>query len=187
MLQKLRHVLPAVRYWLLMVLSGLCWTAASCDEGYPFRLETSPEKITAMELVFVATEKGDTLTYYARNLRGLQDIAINLQENTTYHLYLRFFDTSGTDASFDVTESIQDRADDHQVFLEWSDLLLNGAVVYNDLDHEERSLGLSTAFITGTAGQQGTLRIALRGGNKNGAEQHPEWLYRLAFYPPDTY
>ncbi len=152
----------------------------SCEDE-PVK-EDTPEMITKVTLTFTPVGGGSTVTVTATDPdgEGVQDITvdgpINLTKNVTYTLSLELINglASPTDPEYNISEEVEEEADEHMFFFAWTnntfaDPAGNGNVDnraddvnYNDTDGNGLPLGLSTTWTTVNATASGTFDVILK-------------------------
>lgn len=165
----------SVYFLLILLLSGTSILTGCNDEEVP-EPENEEELITDVRLIFTPAGGGTPITVIATDPdgQGPQDLQageeIVLAANTTYTLELELENST---AGEDITEEIEEEADEHLFFFGWtSDLFSsptgdgnidnrNDPVIYNDTDQDQLPLGLSTTWTTADA-SSGTFRIVLK-------------------------
>jgi hypothetical protein len=157
------------------------WFATSCNEDDP-PLENVPELITEVTLTFTPAAGGAAVTVTATDPdgEGVQDIEVdgpvNLTAGQSYTLTLELVNGLATPGSpgYDLTEEIDEEADEHLFFFGWTGVIFSdpsgngnidarsGEVNYNDSDDNRQPLGLSTSWTAASTPGSGTLRIVLK-------------------------
>lgn len=153
-----------------VVLSCLTLFLVSCNDDEP-QPEEVPELITKTVLIFKPTEGGTSVVVEANDPdgEGPQDLepssVIALDAATTYTLTIDFYNTlvDEGEEGYNITEEVKEEGDEHQLFFVWNPTaLIDGELVYNDEDDNGLPIGLSTSFSTGSAAQNGSLRVVLK-------------------------
>jgi hypothetical protein len=164
------------------VLTALvvCLLFAGCEVDDPAKEEV-PELITTVSLVFAPDDGGEDVMITAEDPdgEGVQDIvipaAIRLAPNTKYTLLIRLINglADRTQPEYDVSEEVEEEADEHMFFFAWTQSLFAdpdgdgnienraGPVNYMDADVNGQPLGLKTLWTTG-APSAGEFRIILK-------------------------
>ncbi len=166
---------------MVIAAMALCMLImVSCDDDDPVK-EDVPELITKATLVFTPAGGGTAVTASATDPdgEGVQDIEvdgpINLAAGTTYTLTVELINelADPTDEEYNISEEVEEEADEHMFFYGWTDGLFsdpagNGNtdnraddVNYEDQDDNGFPLGLETTWTAGAAGS-GTFRIVLK-------------------------
>jgi len=140
------------------LLFALIMFTYACDSTEPDEGPGEEELITLVTVSLVSD--AGTLNFAASDPDGdgagftIDDM--NLASNTTYQGSITFEDTVNGE---DITEEVEEEADEHQVhYLPSSGLNLTAAI--NDTDSNELPLGLDFTLTTGDA-STGTLRVVL--------------------------
>jgi hypothetical protein len=154
-----------------MILFAFMTAIACADTANPE--ETNEEElITTVELTFVPTSAGDTVTATWADVEGSGTPtvdAIVLSDALDYSLAVRFLNEL-EDPAEDITTEVSAESDEHQVFLTGSALAgpatgdSSTAVLthtYADADANGLPVGLSNAIATTRPGN-GTLTVTLR-------------------------
>lgn len=151
-----------------------------CEIDDPIK-EDVPELITKVTLTFTPVNGGEPIVGTATDPDGdgVQDIQvdgpIHLSAKTNYSLDVTLINglTQPTDPEYNVTEEVEEEADEHIFFFSWteglfSDPVGNGntdnrsdAVNYEDEDNNGFPLGLNTSWTTGDAAT-GEFRVILK-------------------------
>ena len=164
---------------LLLVASSLLFLSG-CKKDDP-KPENIPEAITKATLTFtpaggapviVTATDPDGDGPLPRTLSG----PINLMKNVSYTLKITLINelAKSTDPEYDVTEEVEEEADEHIFFFAWTNNTFsnptgNGnvdnrsdAVNYVDTDTKGLPLGLETSWTTINATGTGTFRVILK-------------------------
>lgn len=101
---------------------------------------------------------------------------LTIEAGVIYNGSIQFEDTVNGE---DITEEVEEEADEHQVFYIWGgDLESRGNVVYDDQDNNNLPLGLRYVIqVGGTASGSGSLNVVLShydDGPKNGTDRSDE-------------
>ena len=101
---------------------------------------------------------------------------LTIEAGVVYNGSIQFEDTVNGE---DITEEVEEEADEHQVFYIWSSELENrGTVTYGDVDGNNLPLGLRYQVqVSGAAAATGTLNVVLShydDGPKNGTDRSDE-------------
>jgi hypothetical protein len=164
---------------LLLVASSLLFLS-SCKKDDP-KPENIPEAITKATLTFtpaggaaviVTATDPDGDGPLPRTLSG----PVNLVKNVSYTLKITLINelAKPTDPEYDITEEVEEEADEHMFFFAWTNNTFssptgNGnvdnrsdAVNYNDSDSKGQPLGLETSWTTINATGSGTFQVILK-------------------------
>jgi hypothetical protein len=164
---------------LLLVASSLLFLS-SCKKDDP-KPENIPEAITKATLTFtpaggaaviVTATDPDGDGPLPRTLSG----PVNLVKNVSYTLKIILINelAKPTDPEYDITEEVEEEADEHMFFFAWTNNTFsnptgNGnvdnrsdAVNYVDTDTKGLPLGLETSWTTINASGNGTFRVILK-------------------------
>lgn len=142
---------------LLLLLVIVC----SCD---PDPIITNEEElITTVNYNMVPQDGGETITFSFEDLDGPGGEAAivttgALSVNTTYIGTVELYNKAETPI-IDITEEVVVEAEDHQLF--FSSTISDLTVAYDDLDTNDKPIGLRTILTTGASGE-GTLTITLK-------------------------
>lgn len=146
------------------VLAVGMFTACEKDDEEDPVIPNEEELITTVRFHLVPAAGGDTITWTFTDLDGDggdDPVIVNgsaIQAGTTYNSHVQFLNELETPAE-DITEEVEDEADEHQVFY-----LASGAdmtVTYTDMDGDGNPLGLTTQ-VDAQSASTGTLDIILR-------------------------
>ena len=132
--------------------------------------DTAPEVINDEELITtviltLTQESGDQVVLTTVDLDGdgpdepVTTVVGNFAENTQYQGAVRFLNETETPAE-EITEEVEEEADEHQVFYTTTDGL-NIETQYEDEDSQGNPIGLQITLTTGAA-SQGSLTVTLR-------------------------
>ncbi|GGD35904.1 type 1 periplasmic binding fold superfamily protein [Flavobacterium orientale] len=123
--------------------------------------------------IVTLTGGGETITLTSRDLDGdgpnppVLTISGNLSVNTTYSGMIQFLNELESPAE-DITEEIEEKDLEHQVFYQISNSL--GNFTYTDFDSQGNPLGLEFLLVTGANPGTGNITVTLRHLlNKNAA------------------
>ncbi|MFN6089667.1 MAG: hypothetical protein ACK47E_13045 [Cyclobacteriaceae bacterium] len=164
---------------LLLVASSLLFLSG-CKKDDP-KPENIPEAITKATLTFtpaggaaviVTATDPDGDGPLPRTLSG----PVNLVKNVSYTLKITLINelAKPTDPEYDITEEVEEEADEHMFFFAWTNNTFsnptgNGnvdnrsdAVNYVDTDTKGLPLGLETSWTTINATGTGTFRVILK-------------------------
>ncbi len=146
--------------WVLVLLSFVVLSACDNDDPEPVNEE---ELITTVRVTFTPTAGGNAVVASFRDFDGPGGNSPlvtdpTLAANTTYSVALEFLDETQT-PSEDITEEVEEEADEHQVFFEVGSGL-NFTFAYGDQDGNGNPLGLTGTVTTGDA-SAGSLTIIL--------------------------
>lgn len=149
-----------LKYLLLLTLTISLFASCGDDDVV---VPPEGEVITTVQLTLTPTASSDVVNFTFTDLDGDGGNAPvitseSLAANTTYFGTLTFKNQSVTPEE-DITEEIQEEAEEHQIF--YATTLDGTTITYNDSDSDNNPIGLSTTFNTGDAGS-GTLTITLR-------------------------
>lgn len=164
---------------LIVVTAGVLSLTGCGDD--PER-ENVPELVTKIKLTFTPIGEGDVVVINAVDPdgEGPQDLepdgAINLLENTDYQLRIELFNEllSPGEEGYDLTEEIEEEADEHQFFFGFSNdvfaspsgsgniLPSTGSINYEDEDPNGLPVGLLTRWTTGTVQRDQFFRVMLK-------------------------
>lgn len=154
----------------------LTWDISVAQDPDAPPCENEEEIITDVILTFTPTAGGDAVVARAQDPDGEGPLdleildQIELIENTTYDLSVEFYNSIEDE---DITEEVEEEADEHMIFFEWTEGLFsdpsgNGnadnradPVNYNDQDVNGFPLGLATSWTTGGI-LSGTFRLVLK-------------------------
>jgi hypothetical protein len=168
-----------LRLAALAALVSVVTVLSGCNDDDPQR-ENTPELITKVTLTFTP-DAGTPVVVTATDPdgEGVQDISvdgpINLEANKSYALSISLINglAQPSDPAYDITAEVEEEADEHMFFYEWtSDLFVDPAgngnidsraddVNYEDQDAGSLPLGLETSWITGAA-SSGMFRVMLK-------------------------
>ncbi len=156
----------------LLFISTLILTSCSNDDdGDPIN---EVELITTL-IATLTPPTGTAIVLTFRDLDGdgpgVPTITVSgaLAENTTYTGTLILLNETESPAE-NITEEIEEEADEHQFFFQTGGGLAISNFTYLDFDSDGNPLGLNFSFTTGTAPSSGTFTITLRHEpNKNAA------------------
>lgn len=161
--------LPFLFFVLLLIgMSG-------CKDDAPAQ-EASAKEITKVQLIFSDKAGGAPITVNAVDPDGagpmpLETLPYELEAASEYDLFLKL---ENEITGEDLTRQIEGAADQHMVFFGFSEGLFVSPegdgnidaradrVNYLDRDAKQLPLGLITAWVTGDAGEKGTLRLMLK-------------------------
>ncbi len=159
-------------YFLLIV--ALSSAFASCDkddEPECPEITNEEEVITTLTYTLTPSGGGDDVILKFQDLDGDggDDPVITVEDlvaNTTYSGVIELLNET-EDPAEDITEEVEDEADEHQFFM--SSTLADLTVSYTDTDSNGNPIGITTELVTGEAGT-GVLTVVLRHEpNKDGA------------------
>ncbi|MFZ6013988.1 MAG: hypothetical protein ACOYXT_26850 [Bacteroidota bacterium] len=157
----------------LSVISG-------CDDDDP-KKEDTPELITKAVLTFSPSAGGSPVVVTAKDPdgEGVQDLAvdgpIHLAAAKSYTLTIQLINelAEPTDAEYNITEEVEEEADEHMFFFSWTNNVFNDPtgngnidnrsddVNYEDEDEDGLPLGLETFWTTASA-SSGKFRVMLK-------------------------
>lgn len=168
------------RFICLLLVAGSLLFLAGCKKDDP-KPENIPEAITKATLTFtpaggaaviVTATDPDGDGPLPRTLSG----PINLVKNVSYTLKITLINelAKPTDPEYDITEEVEEEADEHMFFFAWTNNTFsnptgNGnvdnrsdAVNYVDRDTKGLPLGLETSWTTNNTTGNGTFRVILK-------------------------
>lgn len=137
---------------------------AACKNDDPEDHDHEEELITTLNLVLTPSDGSEvvTLSFVDEDGDGGNEPVIttdNLAANTTYSGTITLLNESESPAE-DITEEIDEEAEDHQFFFTTSNDL-DATIAYEDTDADGNPVGLETTMTTGDA-STGTLTVILR-------------------------
>lgn len=159
-----------VKLLLLPLFATMLLLTSACNDDDPEPVNEE-EVITTVRLTFVPVGGGATVVANWKDMDGDGGNPptvdnIQLKANTVYDLTVKFLNELETPAE-DITEEIEEEADEHQIFFQYTGT--NMTIAYNDADKDGKPLGLKNKATTTTAGS-GALTVTLRHEpNKNAA------------------
>ncbi len=168
--------------WVLsvvLVATGMLHLTSCGDDP---EKENVPELITKITLTFTPVAGGDPIVINAVDPdgEGPQDLApegpIELLEGATYMLSIELFNEllSPGEEGYDLTEEIEEEADEHQFFFGFSDGVFSsptgsgniapstGSINYEDEDSNGLPVGLVTRWTAGTIQSDKFFRVMLK-------------------------
>ncbi|MCS6974116.1 MAG: hypothetical protein N2044_07570 [Cyclobacteriaceae bacterium] len=165
---------------LLFAGAALSLYISGCDDD-PEK-EDVPELVTKIKLTFTPVTGGSPVVVTAVDPdgEGPQDLtpdgSINLRENTTYQLSIELFNDllNPGEEGYDLTEEIEEEADEHQFFFGFSSGVFSspsgtgniapstGSINYLDEDSNGRPLGLLTEWTTAGIQSGKSFRVVLK-------------------------
>ncbi len=140
---------------------------SSCDDEDPV-IPNEEELITTVIYTLVPQGGGETVILNSTDLDGIgpgepiTDVE-PLQANTVYIGTIQLLNESESPAE-DITEEVEEEADEHQLFFTFASVSSNSEIVsidYADQDSNGHPVGLTTTFTT-TDATSGSLFITLR-------------------------
>jgi len=172
--------MKTLRFICLLLVAGSLLFLSGCKKDDP-KPENIPEAITKATLTFtpaggaaviVTATDPDGDGPLPRTLSG----PINLIKNVSYTLKITLINelAKPTDPEYDITEEVEEEADEHIFFFAWTNNTFsnptgNGnvdnrsdAVNYVDKDSKGLPLGLETSWTTINASGNGTFRVILK-------------------------
>jgi hypothetical protein len=149
---------------------ALCGALTACkkdDPKPPTGTPTPPneqELITTVKLYFTSADGLDEREWQWQDLDGDGGNApvittVPLAANTVYAVRIEVLDESNPNDVEDITEEIEEEADEHQFFFIVTNA--NASIVYTDQDDDGNPLGLETLWTLGNA-SNGTVTVILR-------------------------
>lgn len=164
---------------VVLVVTGMLHLTSCGDDP---EKENVPELITKITLTFTPAGGGDPIVISAVDPdgEGPQDLApegpIELLEGETYILSIELFNEllSPGEDGYDLTEEIEEEADEHQFFFGFSNDVFSsptgsgniapstGSINYEDEDPNGLPVGLVTRWTTGTIQSDKFFRIMLK-------------------------
>lgn len=122
------------------------------------------ELITTVKLFFTNADSSDQREWIWRDLDGDGGnppviTTVSLAANTAYAVRIEVLDESNPNDVEDITEEIEEEADEHQFFFIVTDANTN--IVYTDQDNDGNPLGLATLWTLGNAAN-GSVTVILR-------------------------
>lgn len=146
--------------WMLMLTMAI--TIFSCDNDDPEPVNEE-ELITTVRVTFTPAGGGNAVEASFRDFDGdggNSPLITNptLAANTTYAVSIQFLDETQNPAE-DITEEVEEEADEHQVFFEVASAL-NLTYEYGDEDGNGNPIGIDGTVTTGDA-SSGTLNVVL--------------------------
>ena len=123
------------------------------------------EEVISTVILTLTPESGEDVILMTQDLDGdgpddpVITISGSFAENTQYEGAVRFLNETETPAE-EITEEVEEEADEHQVFYTTTDGL-NIQTEYLDFDDNDNPLGLLITLTTGAA-SQGSLTVTLR-------------------------
>jgi len=122
------------------------------------------ELITTVKLFFTNADSSDQREWIWRDLDGDGGnppviTTVPLAANTAYAVRIEVLDESNPNDIEDITEEIEEEADEHQFFFIVTDA--NANIVYTDQDDDGNPLGLETLWTLGNSAS-GTVTVILR-------------------------
>ncbi len=166
----------------MLALLGLLFFFSACNDDEDPVVEETPEQITTLRLTFVPAGGGAPLIFSSVDADGdgpgsVQNDTIKLQVNTAYSLSLEVLNELAKPTE-DITDEIEDEAEEHMFFFNWTDGLFsdpagNGntdnradAVNYGNnnptgVDDNGLPVGLTTTWTTGAAAM-GNFQVILK-------------------------
>ncbi len=172
--------MKTLRFICLLLVAGSLLFLSGCKKDDP-KPENIPEAITKATLTFtpaggaaviVTATDPDGDGPLPRTLSG----PVNLVKNVSYTLKITLINelAKPTDPEYDITEEVEEEADEHMFFFAWTNNTFsnptgNGnvdnrsdAVNYVDKDSKGLPLGLETSWTTIITSGNGTFRVILK-------------------------
>ena len=136
----------------------------SCSSDDDTSIPNQEEEITT--LTYTLVYKSDTVEFISNDTDGeggndaIITIKGTLKSNTTYNGIVKVENTMDTLSIIDITEEVQEEADEHQFF--YQENINDLTISYNndDVDENGNPIGIKTILTTGNAGS-GSLTITL--------------------------
>ena len=156
----------------LLFISALVFTACSSDDDNPEAVNEE-EVITTLKATLIPASLGDTIILQTQDLDGdgpnLPVITISgaLTAETRYAGTLELLNETESPAE-SITEEIEEEDDDHQFFFQATNSL--ATFTYDDVDEDNKPVGLNFIVTTGPTTGSGTLTITLRHEPSKSAE-----------------
>lgn len=152
-----------MKYFLALPLLAVV-SLTSCEKDDP-EIPNEEELITTLIYTLTPEGGGDAVVFRFEDLDGdggAAPVITNgtLASNTNYTGQLVLLDESEWEVE-DITEEIEEEAEEHQFFFRFSTESLSGGFEYADTDANGNPIGLLTTFATGTP-LTSTLTITLR-------------------------
>lgn len=124
------------------------------------------EVITTMNLKFVIPGSTDTIRASSRDLDGDGPNApiiteVVLKKGITYNLYVELLNESNLSDVENITEEVEEEADEHQFFFAVNPSAL-ATHAYKDTDINGRPIGIINTFATSATAGTGTLKVTLK-------------------------
>jgi hypothetical protein len=142
----------------------------SCNDDDPTPVNEE-EVITTVRLTFIPISGGTPIIANWKDLDGDGGNAptvepVILAKNTTYSMNVQFLNEQESPAE-DITEEVEEEANEHQVF--FTNTVTGLTIEYNDTDNGNQPIGLKNVVKTLGAGS-GTIKVILKHEpNKNAA------------------
>lgn len=155
---------------LLFLVLAISFSSCKKKEENP-QDDNESELITTVKLKF--TEGGVARTFTFRDLDGAGGNTpvidgINLNNGRTYTMEIELLDESNPAKVVDITDEIEEEADEHQFFFTGSAVANLLTITYDDKDKSNRPLGLKNRVVTRSTGT-GQLTVTLRHRPNKGA------------------
>ena len=156
-----------LRAYTLIALGAI--TLASCssdDDATTPEIINEEEVITTVELTLTPAADGNPIVLRSEDSDGdgpnapVVTVSGNLMTDTVYEGAIKFLNETESPAE-DITEEVEEEADEHQVFYIPS-TTLNTTVAYANFDSNNNPLGTAVTLTTGADEVSGTLTITLR-------------------------
>lgn len=168
---------------VLLLVVSILGLLSGCKKDDP-EPENIPEMTTKVKLKFTPTS-GSAVEVTATDPdgEGVQDIKIdgpiNLVKGTTYTLSLELYNElyKSTEEGYNISEEVEEEADEHQFFFEWTDGVFSNPTGNGNIDNKSDPvnygssvdsnglpLGLTTSWTTSATATTGTksFRILLK-------------------------
>ncbi|ALI99082.1 hypothetical protein [Rufibacter tibetensis] len=149
---------------LAILFAASVFTATSCSNDDDPTPNNEEELITTLKLTMVPQGGGTNVTASYRDIDGAGGVAPvitgpTLVPNKVYDVTVEILDESKNPVE-DITAEVQEEGDEHQFFYVVSSGL-NLAVAYNDMDANNRPVGIKTRMTT-TGASSGNLQVVLK-------------------------
>ena len=147
------------KHTLFFLFTALLILSCSKEEEDLPELINEEEVITNVKLVLSASGLDTQTIDWAVDQNNSQ--TITLKKNTAYEVNISFLDQSNPSDIEDITEEVEEEADEHQVFYEFSDLSISYASSTNDTkDSNGNPVYLKSVWTASSLGS-GTVRAFL--------------------------
>ena len=155
--------IKSIQTYILALITGIAAVSCSSDDDNTPVIINEEEVITTV--IVQLTSPAGTVTLQSLDGDGdgpnppVITVVGNILENTTYTGTVSFLNATETPAE-DITEEVEEEADEHQVFYTSANGL-NITTEYNDQDSNGNPLGLDFTVTTGDA-STGNFTVTLR-------------------------